>query len=102
MDEIDAKLAGLHRRLEAKRALVRSKLEEAPELAAWLDQLRETFGPLKLTYLQVGDWTDGDPERIYELDDGTRGIAVVPTPYTRQLPPGRGKAAEMRKREGRS
>lgn len=87
-EEFDG-VARIDRRLEARRLQVRSKLETVPELAGWLDQVREVFGNVRLTYLEIDDWRHGEP-----LPPG-----IVPAPYHRPQATRRGKAEALRARE---
>ncbi len=54
---------------------LRDKLrEQAPEMAAFVDDMRAVFdGDIKVTYLRVGDTTIGKPpEAGYEVDISNR------------------------------
>lgn len=89
MDELDRKLARLDRRVQAREREFRQRLETAPELVALLEGLKAAFGPLRLTHVQIGDWSHGEPPQ--------RGI--VPAPYHRPTFARRGKAEALRARE---
>jgi len=97
-DDIDQRLADIARRLEAKRAQVRSHLETRPALQLWLEEARSTLGA-RLTFLEVDHFTDGDPERIYEIDGQPGYVVRNPAPYHPPQAARRGKAARMRARE---
>ena len=99
MDEIDRKLAGLDRRVQARRAELQRALEADPGLAGLLSDLRETFGPFAVVHARIGAYEHGDPARLYLLDDGTRGHAFSPAPYRRPQPKKAGRIAALRERE---
>ena len=99
MDELDQKLDRSARRLEARRSEFRQQLQAAPELASLLEGWKAAFGPLRVSYVQVGTYTDGDPERIYEID-GRPGVVIRnPAPYSRPQKARRGAAEARRERE---
>lgn len=58
-DELDEKLARISTRFETRRSEVRSRLQAAPQLVACLDAIKATFGEVKLRYVKVGDWEQG-------------------------------------------
>ena len=97
-DDLDVRLADIARRLEAKRAQVQSRLQTRPTVQLWLHETREVLGA-KLTFLEVDDFTDGDPERIYEIDGQPGYVVRNPAPYHPPQATRRGKAARMRARE---
>jgi len=99
--EIDAKLARLSDRVQARRDELRRQLQTAPDAQSLLESWKATFGTIRVSHVKVGDYQHGDPQSIYEID-GQRGFVFSPAPYTGPLKPGRGKAAEMKRREGRA
>lgn len=88
-DEEFPGLARIDRRLEARRAAVRSRLETRPELGGLLAGLKTTFGPIRVTYLAIDDWSEGT-----ELPRG-----FVPHPYRAPRVGRKGRMAELRERE---
>lgn len=99
--EIDAKLARLSDRVQARRDELRRQLQAAPKLESLLESWKATFGTVRVSHVQVGEYRHGDPADIYRID-GQPGYVFSPAPYTGPLKPGRGKAAEMKRREGRA
>jgi hypothetical protein len=99
--EIDQKLARISERLQARRDELRRQLKAAPELESLLESWKATFGTVRVSHVQVGQYQHGDPAAIYEID-GQRGHVFSPAPYAGPLAAGRGKAAEMKRREGRA
>ena len=99
--EIDEKLARLSGRVQARRDELRRKLQASPKLESLLESWKTTFGPFRVTHARVGDYQHGDPESIYQVD-GQRGHVFSPAPYSGPIKPGRGKATEMKRREGRA
>jgi hypothetical protein len=97
-ERLENGLARISGRLQARRDAVRQRLETRPELSAFLERLKATFGPVRLTFVQVGDWSDGDPDAIYRLD-GQPAHRFTPAPYVRPAVGRKGKAAMMRERE---
>jgi hypothetical protein len=89
MDEIEQRLADVNRRLEARRAAVRERLETRPELSHLLEGLKATFGPIRVTYLAIDDWEEGN-----ELPRG-----FIPHPYRAPRVGRKGRMAELRERE---
>lgn len=80
-ESLDAKLARIDRRLEARRGELRQRLQTRPELAALLEGWKAVFGPLRISHIAIDDYTDGDPARIYEVD-GRPGVVIrAPAPY---------------------
>jgi hypothetical protein len=88
-DEEFPGLARIDRRLEARRAAVRERLEARPELSHLLEGLKATFGSVRVVYLQIDDWEEGN-----ELPRG-----FVPHPYRAPRVGRKGRMAELRERE---
>ena len=96
-ESVDDKLARISGRLQTRRDELRQRLEAAPELASLLEKWKGTFGPIRVSYVQVGEWQTGDPNKIYEID-GQPGVVVCPAPYKA---PRRRSAKERRKDEAK-
>ena len=88
-DEVELRLVDANRRYEARRESVRRRLETRPELAALLEGLKATFGPIRVTYLAIDDWEEGN-----ELPRGFN-----PHPYRAPRVGRKGRMAELRERE---
>jgi hypothetical protein len=58
-DEIDAKLARISSRVQARRDEVRHALSREPDLLQLAEEARATFGA-RLTYVRVGDFEQGN------------------------------------------
>lgn len=95
-ESLDEKLARVARRLEARRAELQSRLQTRPELAALLEGWKTVFGPLRISHIAIDDYTDGDPQRIYEVDERPGVVIRSPAPYH---PPRRRSAAQRREVE---
>jgi hypothetical protein len=82
MDEIDAKLAGIGRRLQAQRSAVRDALAGEPPLLQLAEEARATFGA-RLVYVRVGDFEQGNRAAFDE-----RGIPYNFDPRLSHVPDG--------------
>ena len=90
-DDVSEKLDRVSRRLEAKRADVRQRLETVPGLLHLAEITKEVFGA-KLVAGRIGDWEDGNQALLDEHGH-------VWTPYTPPRKGHKGRLAAMRERE---